>query len=173
MFIPRVAGLIAHLVESIDDPEYKIFRPRQIFTGSDLRKYEDFPKQDDNISPEIVSQNLQYFRPGFELPSINDDVYDDLDFDKQFAAIKESSGTHLGSRIRSWLSTKQSQKNLRISQTLKSSTSVPNAKDESPSKVSLDSVKMVKDGITKSDSTRPNLLAGSTHSRVISSPPPK
>jgi citrate synthase len=30
MYIPRVAGYLAHLVESLDDPEYKIFRPRQV-----------------------------------------------------------------------------------------------------------------------------------------------
>jgi citrate synthase len=30
MCIPRVAGYLAHFVESLDDPEYKIFRPRQV-----------------------------------------------------------------------------------------------------------------------------------------------
>lgn len=40
MFIPRVSGLIAHLIESIDDPDYKIFRPRQVYLGQDFRKYE-------------------------------------------------------------------------------------------------------------------------------------
>jgi citrate synthase len=30
LYIPRVAGYLAHLVESLDDPEYKIFRPRQV-----------------------------------------------------------------------------------------------------------------------------------------------
>jgi citrate synthase len=31
--IPRISGFIAHWLESLDDPEYKIYRPRQIFTG--------------------------------------------------------------------------------------------------------------------------------------------
>ncbi|KAL2915216.1 hypothetical protein HK105_205323 [Polyrhizophydium stewartii] len=41
MFIPRAAGMVAHLIESIDDPEFKIFRPRQIYIGENHRKYED------------------------------------------------------------------------------------------------------------------------------------
>jgi hypothetical protein len=31
--IPRVAGLLAHWIEALDDPDYKIFRPRQVYTG--------------------------------------------------------------------------------------------------------------------------------------------
>ncbi|KAI8819592.1 citrate synthase-like protein [Fimicolochytrium jonesii] len=37
--VPRVAGLIANCWESLDDPEYKIYRPRQIYTGEVIRKY--------------------------------------------------------------------------------------------------------------------------------------
>ncbi|KAJ3225541.1 hypothetical protein HDU81_007795 [Chytriomyces hyalinus] len=37
--IPRTAGLIAHCQESLDDPEYKIYRPRQVYTGEFLREY--------------------------------------------------------------------------------------------------------------------------------------
>ncbi|KAJ3019903.1 hypothetical protein HKX48_001627 [Thoreauomyces humboldtii] len=37
--VPRVAGLMAHCWESLDDPEYKIFRPRQIYTGESQRRY--------------------------------------------------------------------------------------------------------------------------------------
>eukprot|EP00834_Sanchytrium_tribonematis_P005639 NODE_355_length_8917_cov_1.682581.p1 type:complete len:553 gc:universal NODE_355_length_8917_cov_1.682581:5553-7211(+) len=37
--IPRVTGLMAHALESIDDTDYKIFRPRQIYTGYELRHY--------------------------------------------------------------------------------------------------------------------------------------
>ncbi|KAH6561406.1 hypothetical protein BASA50_009503 [Batrachochytrium salamandrivorans] len=40
MFIPRVAGMLAHLIENIDDPEYKIYRPRQIYIGQGRRQYE-------------------------------------------------------------------------------------------------------------------------------------
>jgi citrate synthase len=31
--IPRVAGLLAHWIEALDDPDYKIFRSRQVYTG--------------------------------------------------------------------------------------------------------------------------------------------
>ncbi|KAJ3217545.1 hypothetical protein HK099_005435 [Clydaea vesicula] len=34
--VPRVAGFLAHWIESIDDPEYKIFRPRQIYVGNEI-----------------------------------------------------------------------------------------------------------------------------------------
>ncbi|KAJ3133938.1 hypothetical protein HK100_004008 [Physocladia obscura] len=37
--IPRSAGFIAHWMESLDDPEYKIYRPRQIFNGVFVRDY--------------------------------------------------------------------------------------------------------------------------------------
>ncbi|KAI9333844.1 citrate synthase-like protein [Obelidium mucronatum] len=37
--IPRTAGLVAHWQESLDDPEYKIYRPRQIFNGAFVRDY--------------------------------------------------------------------------------------------------------------------------------------
>ncbi|KAJ3154556.1 hypothetical protein HDU86_004685 [Geranomyces michiganensis] len=37
--VPRVAGLVANCWESLDDPDYKIFRPRQIYTGEVLRSY--------------------------------------------------------------------------------------------------------------------------------------
>lgn len=39
--IPRIVGFLAHWVESLDDPEYKIFRPRQIYTGKNYRTMED------------------------------------------------------------------------------------------------------------------------------------
>ncbi|KAI8614576.1 citrate synthase-like protein [Chytriomyces sp. MP71] len=37
--VPRTAGLVAHWQESLDDPEYKIYRPRQVYIGSFLRDY--------------------------------------------------------------------------------------------------------------------------------------
>lgn len=37
--IPRTAGWLAHWVESLDDEGTKIFRPRQIYTGEDRKKY--------------------------------------------------------------------------------------------------------------------------------------
>jgi citrate synthase len=37
--IPRAAGWLAQWNEMVQDPEQKIARPRQIYTGVDLRKY--------------------------------------------------------------------------------------------------------------------------------------
>ncbi|KAL7754088.1 hypothetical protein RI367_000068 [Sorochytrium milnesiophthora] len=37
--IPRMAGWLAHWCESLDDPEAKIWRPRQIYTGEGKRSY--------------------------------------------------------------------------------------------------------------------------------------
>ncbi|KAJ3170115.1 hypothetical protein HDU87_008832 [Geranomyces variabilis] len=37
--VPRVSGFVANCWESLDDPDYKIFRPRQIYTGEVLRRY--------------------------------------------------------------------------------------------------------------------------------------
>ncbi|TPX55492.1 hypothetical protein PhCBS80983_g05273 [Powellomyces hirtus] len=37
--IPRVAGWLAHWVESIDDKDAKIWRPRQVYTGEGRRAY--------------------------------------------------------------------------------------------------------------------------------------
>ncbi|KAI9146404.1 citrate synthase-like protein [Paraphysoderma sedebokerense] len=37
--IPRAAGYLAHWIESIDDKEYKIYRPRQLYQGHTVRSY--------------------------------------------------------------------------------------------------------------------------------------
>lgn len=37
--IPRVAGWLAHWVESCQDPDTKIWRPRQVYDGEDKRGY--------------------------------------------------------------------------------------------------------------------------------------
>lgn len=37
--IPRVVGWLAHWNEFLDDPENKIIRPRQNYTGHDTRDY--------------------------------------------------------------------------------------------------------------------------------------
>ena len=37
--IPRTAGWLAQWVEMLGDPEQKIARPRQIYTGADERDY--------------------------------------------------------------------------------------------------------------------------------------
>ncbi|KAJ3416981.1 hypothetical protein HDV05_007463 [Chytridiales sp. JEL 0842] len=40
MCVPRTAGFCAHWIESLDDPEYKIYRPRQIYMGENKRNFE-------------------------------------------------------------------------------------------------------------------------------------
>ena len=37
--IPRTAGWLAQWLEGVEDPEQKIARPRQIYTGADERDY--------------------------------------------------------------------------------------------------------------------------------------
>ena len=37
--VPRIAGWLAHWTEFLDDPENKIGRPRQIYTGAAERSY--------------------------------------------------------------------------------------------------------------------------------------
>jgi citrate synthase len=37
--LPRMAGWLAHWSEGLDDPENKIWRPRQVYTGSARRNY--------------------------------------------------------------------------------------------------------------------------------------
>jgi citrate synthase len=37
--IPRCVGWLAHWSEFLDDPENKIIRPRQHYTGNDTRNY--------------------------------------------------------------------------------------------------------------------------------------
>lgn len=38
--IPRVVGWLAHWIESLDDPETKIYRPRQVYLGEEIREYQ-------------------------------------------------------------------------------------------------------------------------------------
>ena len=37
--VPRSCGWLAHWLEAFDDPEQKLMRPRQIYTGSEERSY--------------------------------------------------------------------------------------------------------------------------------------
>ena len=37
--VPRTCGWVAHWMEMVGDPEQKISRPRQIYTGSQPRDY--------------------------------------------------------------------------------------------------------------------------------------
>ncbi|XP_072998803.1 citrate synthase, glyoxysomal-like [Typha latifolia] len=48
--IPRMAGYLAHWRESLDDPDTKIMRPQQVYTGVWLRHY--MPLEERLVSPE-------------------------------------------------------------------------------------------------------------------------
>ncbi|KAL4622323.1 hypothetical protein ACB092_06G289000 [Castanea dentata] len=48
--IPRMAGYLAHWRESLDDPDTKIMRPQQVYTGAWLRHY--MPPQERMVSQE-------------------------------------------------------------------------------------------------------------------------
>ncbi|KAL9658143.1 hypothetical protein ABK040_013055 [Willaertia magna] len=54
--IPRVCGWLAHWREMILDPNLKIFRPRQKYTGSDLRTYVPMEQRE----PESPYINVYY-----------------------------------------------------------------------------------------------------------------
>ena len=43
--IPRTVGWLAHMVELLDDKEQKISRPRQWYTGQDVRSYTELQKR--------------------------------------------------------------------------------------------------------------------------------
>jgi citrate synthase len=43
--IPRTAGWLAQWQELVEDPEQKIARPRQIFTGPSKRDYKPIEKR--------------------------------------------------------------------------------------------------------------------------------
>ncbi len=58
--IPRTAGWIAQWLEMIDDPEQKIARPRQIYTGAREASY--VPMADRSAEPEKIT-NEQLRRP--------------------------------------------------------------------------------------------------------------
>ena len=43
--VPRVAGYLSHWREALDDPDAKIMRPQQLYTGEWLRSYADIAKR--------------------------------------------------------------------------------------------------------------------------------
>lgn len=51
-FIPRIPGMIAHFIEGLDSPDFKIFRPRQVFNGHVYRDFEHVssPRQTASVS---------------------------------------------------------------------------------------------------------------------------
>ncbi|KAI9002335.1 citrate synthase-like protein [Gaertneriomyces semiglobifer] len=61
MTVPRAVGFLAHCLESLDDPEFKIFRPRQIYIGCAHRPYTQLPGRSPatlpTLSPQYVSSD--------------------------------------------------------------------------------------------------------------------
>jgi citrate synthase len=51
--IPRTAGWLAQWLEGVQDPEQKIARPRQIYTGADER---DFVAIEDRQRTPVAAQ---------------------------------------------------------------------------------------------------------------------
>ncbi|KAM0019687.1 putative transferase [Helianthus debilis subsp. tardiflorus] len=54
--IPRMAGYLSHWRESLDDPDTKIMRPAQVYTGVWMRHY--IPAQERMPSPGVVADKL-------------------------------------------------------------------------------------------------------------------
>lgn len=48
--IPRAAGWLAHWIESLDDEDTRIYRPRQVYLGEDHR---DFVSQDRRVEKRV------------------------------------------------------------------------------------------------------------------------
>ena len=53
--IPRIAGWLAHWNEFLDDPDKKIVRPRQVYTGHRGREYELKVEREELVSPNLES----------------------------------------------------------------------------------------------------------------------
>jgi citrate synthase len=49
--IPRTAGWLAQWQEMITDPEQKIARPRQIYTGPEVRQFVPIEKRAPAVAP--------------------------------------------------------------------------------------------------------------------------
>jgi citrate synthase len=56
--IPRTSGWIAQWLEMIDDPEQKIARPRQIYTGERERDYQPIGDRDKLTDKPTAKTNL-------------------------------------------------------------------------------------------------------------------
>ncbi|KAJ3686487.1 hypothetical protein LUZ61_015651 [Rhynchospora tenuis] len=54
--IPRMVGYLAHLRESLDDPDTKIMRPQQVYTGVWLRHYMSLKEREMSNDSDRLSQ---------------------------------------------------------------------------------------------------------------------
>jgi len=66
--IPRTAGWLAHWNEMLDDPENKIVRPRQVYTGPSKRDYVSMEERRVN-----VDVNLDSYASGLTKRRLNDE----------------------------------------------------------------------------------------------------
>lgn len=57
--IPRVAGWLAHWVELMKDPEFRIARPRQWYTGESERPFVGIPDRPD-VHPDVNTRLASY-----------------------------------------------------------------------------------------------------------------
>jgi len=70
--IPRMAGWLAHWKESLDDPDTKIMRPQQVYTGKWLRHYTPVrervpPNQSEELGQIATSNATRRRRAGSAL----------------------------------------------------------------------------------------------------------
>jgi len=70
--IPRMAGWLAHWKESLDDPDTKIMRPQQVYTGIWLRHYTPVrervpPNQSEELGQIATSNATRRRRAGSAL----------------------------------------------------------------------------------------------------------
>eukprot|EP01018_Ginkgo_biloba_P000747 Gb_06688 [translate_table: standard] len=68
--IPRMAGYLAHWKESLDDPDTKIMRPQQWYTGAWFRHYapvneRTLPVEVDKLGQVVISNATRRRRAGF------------------------------------------------------------------------------------------------------------
>ncbi|KAJ3199848.1 hypothetical protein HDU82_000098, partial [Entophlyctis luteolus] len=70
--IPRAAGLVAHWEESLDDPEYKIYRPRQVFNGVFVRDYKADRASIDEVEAEDEREEADYAKTALSIDNIED-----------------------------------------------------------------------------------------------------
>ena len=157
------------------DPEYKIFRPRQVYIGSNRRVYEPFPSEKIR-EPLIASEKKDaIFRPASSTNQTNrhdgreeglqtalEDFYSELDaidFDSQFDGDKKES--KLGWKLRSWVRKRFGAASSPVAQTLI---------DNMQAAMKELKTDLKKQELTSGDrlmESGPDLMAGSSHSSVI------
>lgn len=60
--IPRTVGWLAHWNEQLNDPQSKIARPRQVYTGPPVREYTAIDKRNNSLPSELPLNSSQFSR---------------------------------------------------------------------------------------------------------------